>query len=321
MKIRVLKYFLAVAAEGSITRAAHFLKLTQPTLTRQLQELEEELGHKLLVRGKYRVSLTHEGMLLRIRAGEILDMLEKTESEFRTIGQAVSGEVNIGCGETWVMSYVAGIIREIQQEHGQIRFNLYTGNFEDVTEKLNQGFLDFGVIIQPADISGFAGLALPGRDVWGLILRRDSPLAQKTGIRLEDLKGLPLIQTRKAAVFRGKDNDFISWFGDELDKLNVVATYNLIFNAALMVEAGIGYALSLDKLILLPEDGPLCFRPLEPALESEVDLVWQQSRVLSAAARIFLDCAKKKLPQIHASANIPAAAGATGAGAAGEVSG
>lgn len=295
MKIRVLKYFLAVAAEGSITRAAHFLKLTQPTLTRQLQELEDELGHKLLVRGKYRVSLTHEGMMLRIRAEEILDLLEKTEAEFKTIGQAVSGEVNIGCGESCVMLGVAKIIQEIRKQHPHIRFNLYTGNFEDVIEKLDQGILDFGVIIQPAEIAKYANLCLPERDVWGVILRRDSPLAAKSGITLKDLTGVPLIQTRKAAIFRGRDNDFISWFGPELDRLNVVATYNLIFNAALMVEAGIGCALSLDKLITLPNDGPLCFRPLQPRLESEVDLVWQHSRVLSEAAQIFLDRVKSSL--------------------------
>ena len=187
MEFRVLRYFLTVAREGSITAAANSLHLTQPTLSRQLQDLERELGQKLLVRGKYKVSLTPEGMILRKRAEEIVDMVEKTEAEFQSIKDVVGGDIYIGCGETDSMRHVAEVMKEIQQIHSDIKFHIYSGNAEDVTEKLDKGLLDFGVLIQPIDLSKYDHIALPQKDVWGVIMRKDSPLAQKDVIEFKDL--------------------------------------------------------------------------------------------------------------------------------------
>ena len=289
MELRVLKYFLTVAREGSITGAANSLHLTQPTLTRQIQELERELGQKLLVRGKYKVTLTPEGMILRKRAQEIVDMVEKTEAEFQAITDTISGEVYIGGGESDCMKYIAEIIKEIQADYPDIKFHISSGNAEDVTEKLDKGLLDFGVLIQPVDLSKYDNLPLPDKDVWGVIMRKNSPLAKKNYIELEDLKGLPLINSRQAMRKTSSKNEFIEWFHGEFENMNTVATINLVYNAAVMVKAGIGYAITLDKLVDTSSESDLCFRPLKPRLESGLDIVWKKYQVFSPAAKLFLD--------------------------------
>ena len=289
MELRVLKYFLTVAREGSITGAANSLHLTQPTLTRQIQELEKELGQKLLVRGKYKVTLTPEGMILRKRAQEIVDMVEKTEAEFQAITDTISGEVYIGGGESDCMKYIAEIIKEIQADYPDIKFHISSGNAEDVTEKLDKGLLDFGVLIQPVDLSKYDNLPLPDKDVWGVIMRKNSPLAKKNYIELEDLKGLPLINSRQAMRKTSSKNEFIEWFHGEFENMNTVATINLVYNAAVMVKAGIGYAITLDKLVDTSSESDLCFRPLKPRLESGLDIVWKKYQVFSPAAKLFLD--------------------------------
>ncbi len=285
MEIRVLKYFLAVAREGSITGAANSLHLTQPTLTRQLQDLEKELGQKLLVRGV----LTPEGMLLRKRAEEIIDMVEKTEAEFHSITDTISGDIYIGGGETDSMKYIAEIIKEIQEEYPQVKFHIYSGNAEDVTEKLDRGLLDFGVLIQPIDLSKYDYITLPEKDVWGVISRKDSPLAAKEVITLEDLIDIPLLASRQMSPKYSRDSGFLDWFGEKFDNLNIVATYNLVYNAAIMVKAGVGAAVTLDKLVNTSTDSELCFRPLSPKLESGLDIVWKKNQVFSPAAKLFLD--------------------------------
>ena len=291
MEIRVLKYFLAVAREGSITGAANSLHLTQPTLTRQLQELERELGKKLLIRGKYRVTLTPDGMILRKRAQEIVDMVEKTEAEFQTASDTVSGEVYIGGGETDSMKYIAKIIKDIQSEYPDIKFHIYSGNAEDVTEKLDKGLLDFGVLIQPIDLSKYDNITLPEKDVWGVIVRKDSPLAQKECITLEDLCTTSLLASRQMSPKYSKDSGFLDWFGDKYNDLDIRATYNLVYNAAVMVKAGVGTAITLDKLV--DTSNELCFIPLSPKLESGLDIVWKKYQVFSPAAKIFLDKLQK----------------------------
>ena len=300
MEIRVLKYFLTVAREGTITGAANVLHLTQPTLSRQLMDLEKELGHKLLIRGKHNVSLTQEGMILRKRAEEIVDMVEKTEAEFQSITDILSGDIYIGGGESDCMKYIAEIIKEIQTDYPDIKFHIHSGNAEDVTERLDKGLLDFGVLIQPVDLSKYDNIPLPDKDVWGVIMRKDSPLAQKEYIELEDLYGLPLINSRQAMRKTSSKNEFIEWFNGEFEKLNTVATINLVYNAAVMVKAGIGYAITLDKLVDVSEKSELCFRPLSPRLESGLDIVWKKSQVFSPAAALFLEKLKEKfLPQMQ----------------------
>ncbi|HIU86280.1 TPA: LysR family transcriptional regulator [Candidatus Spyradomonas excrementavium] len=289
MEIRVLKYFLAVAREGSITGAANSLHLTQPTLSRQLQELEKELKQKLLIRGKYKVTLTPEGMILRKRAEEIIDMVEKTEAEFSSISDTISGDIYIGGGESDSMKYIAEIIREIQSEFFGIKFHIYSGNAEDVTEKLDKGLLDFGILIQPVDVSKYDHITLPEKDVWGVIMRKDNPLSQKKNIKLEDLLKVPLLASRQMSPKYSKDSGFLDWFGDKYEELNITATYNLVYNAAVMVKAGVGNAISLDKLADTSKESELCFRPLCPKLESGLDIVWKKYQVFSPAAKLFLE--------------------------------
>ncbi len=289
MEIRVLKYFLTVAREGSITGAANSLHLTQPTLSRQLQDLEKELGQQLLIRGKYRISLTPEGMILRKRAEEIVDMVEKTEAEFRSINDIIGGDIYIGCGETDSMKLIAEVMKEIQEEYPEIKFHIHSGNAEDVIEKLDKGLLDFGILIQPIDLSKYDHISIPQKDVWGVVMRTDSPLAKKKSINLEDLKNVPLIASRQMSKKYSADSGFLDWFGEDFDRLNITATYNLVYNAAIMVEAGMGYAVTLDKLIRNIENGCICFRQLDPKLESGLDVVWKKYQVFSPAAKLFLE--------------------------------
>lgn len=294
MEIRVLKYFLAVAREGSITGAANSLHLTQPTLSRQLQELEKELKQKLLIRGKYKVTLTPEGMILRKRAEEIIDMVEKTEAEFSSISDTISGDIYIGGGESDSMKYIAEIIREIQSEFFGIKFHIYSGNAEDVTEKLDKGLLDFGILIQPVDVSKYDHITLPEKDVWGVIMRKDNPLSQKKNIKLEDLLKVPLLASRQMSPKYSKDSGFLDWFGDKYEELNITATYNLVYNAAVMVKAGVGYAVTLDKLADTSKESDICFKPLSPKLESGLDVVWKKYQVFSPAAKLFFEKLRDK---------------------------
>lgn len=293
MEIRVLRYFLAVAREESITAAANFLHLTQPTLSRQIHDLEEELGQRLLIRKSHRVTLTPEGMLLRKRAEEILSMVDKTESEFRSLETTVSGDVYIGSGETQAVRQIAEIIRRMQVEYPGIHYHMHSGNAQDITDRLDNGLLDFGILIQPADITKYDSLDLPAKDVWGVIMRKDSPLAAKGQLCKEDLRSLPLLCSRQAVLTQRHGNAFASWFGAEFEKLNIVSTYNLIYNAAIMVEAGVGYAVTLDHLANTSATSDLCFRPLFPRLESGLNIVWKKYQVFSPAAEVFLDHLKE----------------------------
>ncbi len=289
MELRVLRYFLAVAREGTIVGAAKFLHVTQPTLSRQLQDLEEELGQQLFLRSNRTITLTPEGMLLRKRAEEVLEIINRTEADFNAMGENISGFVHIGGGESHAMKLIAETIRNLREDYPAIRCNLYSGNAEDVMERLDKGILDFGILIQPVDISKYDSIALPIRDVWGVVMRKDSPLAAKKSVTLRDLLNLPLICSRISIRQSAVKNAYAEWFGNRFEKLNIVATYNLIYNAALMVESGIGYALALDGLVDTLGNRSLCFRPLEPRLESGLNIVWKKYQVFSKAAEVFLE--------------------------------
>lgn len=288
MEIRVLRYFLAIAREESITGAANFLHLTQPTLSRQIKDLEDELGQKLLVRKSHRVSLTPEGMLLRKRAEEILSMVDKTEEEFHALKGTLSGDIYIGSGETDAMNLIAAVCHEIQENYPGIHYHLYSGNAEDVTERLEKGLLDFCLLIQPTDIAKYHCLSIPAKDTWGILMRKDSPLAKKKEIQSTDVSGLPLIFSRQVMQQRMETNELAEWFGETWEHLNIVTTFNLCYNAAIMAKQGMGYVVTLDKLIDTSESSPLCFRPLAPRLESGLDIVWKKYQIFSPAAEFFL---------------------------------
>ncbi|QQZ09912.1 LysR family transcriptional regulator [Heyndrickxia vini] len=294
MEFRVLRYFLTVAREGSITGAAHFLNVTHPTLSRQLKDLEQELGKKLFIRSSHSIILTDEGMLLRRRAEEIIDLVDKLEAEFSSMEETISGDVYIGGGETDAMKQIARVGKDLQLRYPNIRYHLYSGNEDDVTERLDKGLLDFGILIQPADLSKYNYINIPATDVWGVVMRKDSPLSSKDTIQAKDLLNVPLICSRQAMKQTFSKNEFADWFGEDFDKLNVVTTYNLAYNAAIMVEEGIGYAVTIDKIVNTSSDSNLCFRPLEPRLESGLNIVWKKHQVFSAAADIFLKAIQRK---------------------------
>ena len=289
MEIRVLRYFLAVAREGSITNASNFLHITQPTLSRQIKELEDELGQKLFARGSHNMTLTKEGFIFRKRAEEIIAMVDKTEDEFKAMGNSVAGDIYNGGGETDAIKLIADVISELRKGYPDIHYHLYSGNAADVTERLDKGFLDFGIIIQPADLLKYDCLHIPTTDTWGVVMRKDSPLASKSRVTREDLAELPLICSRQAIADKKEGNEFIAWFGDEFERLNIVTTFNLVFNAAIMAEKGIGYAVTIDKLVNTSEESALCFRPLEPRIDSGLDIIWKKHQLFSPAAGLFLE--------------------------------
>lgn len=285
MNIRVLKYFLAVAREENITKAAEVLHISQPPLSRQLKDLEDELGKKLFIRGKRKITLTDDGLVLRKRAEEIVELVEKAKAELSASNESVGGDVYIGGAETEGIRFIAKIMKSLQQDYPKIKFHFFSGNAENVTERLDKGLLDFGILLEPANMAKYDFTRLPGTDVWGVLMRKDSFLAQKAYIEPHDLFNLPIIVSAQGMV----KNEISGWLGGKYEKLNIVATYNLLFNASLMAEEGVGYVLCLDKIIKTPDEGSLCFRPLEPKMEVGLNIVWKKYQVFSKPAKIFLE--------------------------------
>lgn len=286
MELRLLQYFLAVAREESISAAAQSLHISQPALSTQLKALEEELGKQLLIRGTKgfrRVMLTEEGMLLRKRAEEILSLVRRTEEEITGPEETIAGDVVIGAGETEAVRLVARAARELQERHPDLRCHISSGNAEYVLEYLDKGLFDFGLLFREPDLRKYEILPLPVRDRWGVLMRRDSPLADRDAIRPEDLWDKPLILSHQ----RGDDQHLARWMKREVSQLHVVGTYNLVFNASLLVDEGLGYALCLDRLINT-RGSRLCFRPLSPGMEAAACIVWKKYQVFSKAAQALL---------------------------------
>lgn len=294
MELRVLQYFLAVAREQSISAAAESLHLSQPTLSTQLKNMEDELGKQLMIRGTKgirKITLTEEGMLLRKRAEEILDLVKKTESEISLSDEVVAGDIFIGSGETDIVRMVARCAQELQRNYPDIHYHILSGNAPFVIEQLDKGLIDFGLVYGAVDSAKYDSLQLPIKDTWGVLMRKDSPLAEKVSIKPEDLWEKPLILSSQ----KSDGWPMSSWMKRGMDKLKVVATYNLVFNASLLVEEGLGYALCLDKLINTTGDSKLCFRPLSPTLESEASIIWKKYQVFPRAVEKFLQGLQKML--------------------------
>lgn len=290
MELRVLQYFLAVAREQSISGAAEYLHLSQPTLSRQLKDLEEEFGKQLFIRGNRKITLTEEGMILRKRAEEIIDLVKKTEQEITLNDEVVVGAIYIGAGETDAIRLLARSARQLQQEHPGIRIHISSGDSTDVTEKLDKGLIDFGILFDPKDLSRYNYLKIPQKDIWGVLMRRDAPLAKKEAICAEDLWDKPLILSRQH-----RKGSFLSlWLNRNEIDLNIVATYSLLYNGSILVDEGIGYALTLDKIINT-KGSDLCFRPLTPLLEASLYLVWKKYQVFTKAAELFLEHIQKNI--------------------------
>lgn len=285
MELRILRSFLSVAREQSISGAARVLHISQPSLSRQIMDLEEELGTTLLHRGNRKVTLTEQGVLLRERAEQIVDLVQKTEDDLASSNETVSGTVRIGAGETHAFRTVAQTINSLAARYPEIRFNVFSGNAEDVMEHLDKGLVDFGVLIEPYDVSKYDYFRLPDVDRWGVLMCKDSPLAARDAIRAEDLREVPLIYSRPDLG----GGQLSSWFKADYGKLNLVTSYNLLFNASLLAEAGAGYVLCIDNILNTTGESNLCFRPFTPALESHVNLVWKKYQVFSKPSELFLE--------------------------------
>ena len=281
MDIRTMQYYLAVVREGTISAAAQTLHVAQPSLSRQMKELEEELGVSLFARGNRKITLTEEGMVLRKRAEEMVRLMQMTEEEISQIKNHISGSVRIGAGESWSFHYLSRAAADIAAEHPDIRFHITSGDTQDLMDELNNGLIDFAVIFTEVDHTLYQSIELPAEDSFGLLMPKDCPLAEKSEIRLSDLRGLPVIISRAA-------EPYLTGVGGA-SSLNVVATYNLVYNASLLVEDGLGYAICFDKLINTTGDSPLCMRPLVPAMKSAGYLIWKKYQVFSPAVQMFID--------------------------------
>ena len=295
MELRVLHYFLAVAREQSISAAAESLHLSQPTLSTQLKAMEEELGKQLLIRGtkgSRKVVLTEEGRLLRKRAEEILALVKKTENEIQLSNEWIAGDVYIGAGETDTIRYLAQAAHELSKTHPDVHYHISSGNAAYVMEQLDKGLIDFGLVYGTVDRSKYESMEIPIKDIFGVLMRKDSPLAEKEWIAPEDLRDKPLIISRQE---EGNGWPVMSQIRRDVSRLNIVATYNLIFNGSLLVEEGLGFAVCFDKIINTTGDSRLCFRPLRPEIAVAPCIVWKRYPVFSKAAEKFVQQLQKLL--------------------------
>lgn len=286
MELRVLNYFLMVAREENITRAANLLHMTQPTLSRQLMQLEEELGVKLFERSSHNIILTEEGMLLKRRAKEMISLADKTKQELKKNEDIMIGEISIGSGELNAMGLLSEIMCNFRKKQSQIQFDIYSGNADGIKERLENGLLDFGLLLEPVDIGKYEFVRMPVKDEWGVMVKKDSFLAEKKYIRPEDLNQISLIAPKRNLV----RNELSSWLGDYEDSINVIATYSLMYNATRMVNAGVADAMLCIKLEAEYEN--LCFVPLSPRLELSSVLVWKKNQIFAPAVSGFINYAK-----------------------------
>ena len=293
MELRTLRYFLAVAEQESFSAAANdILFVTQPTLSRQMQELEEELGVQLFVRSNKKTTLTEEGIRFRKRAQEIMELVSHTEKEFaETSKEELVGDVYIGGGETKAFSIIAAACKRLQKDNPKICLHITSGNAQDVTEKLDSGILDFGLLVEPVDKSKYEFVELPAKDTWGLLVRKDHPLAKKGFVTVRDLENIPLLASRQTMMMR----EFSGQLGRDLHTLNVIATYNLIYNAAIFVEQGLGAAFCLEGLVNTGGKSKLAFVPFTPLRTSGLVVVWKKNPVFSKPAAAFLKCLKQEI--------------------------
>ncbi len=288
MELRVLRYFLAVAREENITKAAAMLHLTQPTLSRQLMQLEEELGVQLFQRSRYRIILTNDGMLLRRRAQELVDLADKTAREFSDRETELMGEIAIGAGETRSMTALSRAIQSFRTLYPKVVFRIFSANADDVKERLDMGLLDMGLLTEPVDVGKYAFCRMQEKDRWGVLVRADSPLAALEAVTPEDLEAVPLLCSGREGVQR----ELANWFGDRWERLEIAATFNLILNAANMVRCGVGAALGFDLNLAFDD---LRFLPLSPAMETGTVLVWKKDQVLTPVMEVFRSHLKSAL--------------------------
>ena len=283
MEIRVLRYFLEIAREENMTRAAEHLHISQPSLSKEIKKLEEELGHTLFKRGNKSMHLTDEGMLLRKRAEDIIDMVDKTADEFSTLDSITGGEIRIGCAESIQIKYLAQAVKSFKEQYPDFIFHIFSGDTEPVAERLDRGLLDLAVIVEPPNLSKYNYLTIPESDKWGVVMRKDSSLAEKSELTFEDIYGLPLFASEQSIKA-----DFPRWCGENAEKLNVAGTFNLAFNGSVFVREGLGYLLTFENLVDTSAESELCFRPIVPLLETKMYVIWKKYQIFSPIAELFL---------------------------------
>lgn len=284
MEIRTLRYFLVVAREESFTRAAEQLFISQPTLSKQLKSLEEELGKKLFVRHSFSVELTEEGRLLRTLAEDMITLEEKIKSSIRTLEDVTGGDVYLGLPDSYQVRYVARIIKELKESYPNLHCHITSGDTLQVTDSLDKGILDFAVLVEPPNYDKYNSLMLPLADYFGLIMQAADELAKNEYITIDDLVGLPLFcseQSWKADITR--------WCGNRINELNLEGSYHLPYNASMFTKEGLGYLLTFENLIDTSEKNGLVFRLLKPKLECKMYLIWKKNIKLSPIAQRFLD--------------------------------
>ena len=282
MELRVLNYFLTVAREKTISKAAKTLHVTQPTLSKQLKELEQELGIKLFERGSREITLTEDGIYLQNRGQEIMTLVDLTISNL-TNQSVVSGKITIGGGETEAFGVIAGLVHKLITDHPDIKVEIYSGNADDVLDKLDKGLLDFGLVIDPVSKQKYEYKQLPQKDRWGILLNSKNPLSKQEFVLAEELKEIPLLISNQSSV----DNQLAEWFGTNFQNLNIVGTYNLLYNASVMVKEDVASALCIEGIINT-EGTDLQFVPLSPSLYATINIVWKKNRVFSNAANQLL---------------------------------
>ena len=284
MELIVLKYFLTVADEGNITRAADILHVTQPTLSRQLIELEDELGTALLIRGKRSVTLTDEGFLFKQQAEMIVELSDKLEHTFKDKEDVVCGTIRIGASEAVGCRALALYMKEFREKYPDVQFDLYNGMADNIKEMLERGLLDLGLVLEPVDTAKFEYVRLPQKETWGLLLRKDHELAEKETLTVEEIRQYPLIMPGR----ENAKNEVLHWLQCEESHLNIPAYYNLLSNAALLVEAGMGCAVCLDGALSIHADPDLCFRQILPEHTTRSVILWKKNHLFSQAASLFV---------------------------------
>lgn len=284
MEIRVLKYFLTVVREQSITKAADVLHITQPTLSRQLAQMEDEIGVRLFDRGGRKISLTNEGLLLRRRAEEILQLVDKTEKELIEQDEQVEGRITIGCGELASVQLLPDLFKSFHKNFPLVTYDIYTATADHVKEQMDKGLVDIGLLLEPIDIEKYDFIRLDIKERWVVVMRSDSPLAEKKYVTAGELSGLPLILPRRLKV----QSELASWFGDLYEGLNVVFTSNLSTNASVMVSGGLGYSITIEGILPFREQSKLTYRPLYPPLTATSVLAWKRGQPYSLAATKFI---------------------------------
>lgn len=285
MELRVLNYFLVIAREENITKAAQILHISQPTLSRQLMQLEEEFGVKLFTRSNHNIILTEQGMLLRRRAQELVSLAEKTKRELNE-KEELSGEITIGSGELMAFSHLAKIISEFQKKHPLVLFDIYSGNADSIKDRIDRGLIDVSLLLAPVDIGKYDFLEMPGEEQWGVFVSEQHPLAHQSCITPSELINEKIVMTKRTIV----QNAIAGWFDEDYEKLNIIETYNLMGNAALMVQQDVGIAIGLKRNCSY--DG-VRFLPMNPPLTGKTFLVWKKNQMEAHTLSAFLEFAKK----------------------------